>query len=75
MQSEILKDNASLSNRVQVLEGLVSLQQKKIDTLYSTVKVLSHFVPQVYEKFKLEYSEICNEESQISITDTGGDNQ
>lgn len=68
MQSELLKDNMSLSLRIKELEGLLAFQSQKVELMYSTIKLLSHFVPTIHEKFEDEFENLCNLETAF-LTD------
>ena len=67
MESELLRDNMSLSHRIKVLEGQLSICNQKIDLMHSTIEAMNHFMPNLHEKFTTEYSNLCDLEQAYVI--------
>jgi len=68
MESELLRDNMSLSHRIKVLEGQLSICNKKIDLMQSTINGLCHFLPSLFEKFEAEYARLESAEDELTGT-------
>ena len=56
--NEVLKANASLQARIENLEALVSLQDKKLVICIELIENVAHLFPPVFKQFIKEYNSL-----------------
>jgi hypothetical protein len=65
MESNVLKANEGLADRVNDLQAELAKQRKKLELCMQMIGEFSHFIPSIFEDFKYEMKKLDAEDTVV----------